>query len=155
MDNRENRFSSMIIRYRFVFLVLFSIITIALAWGATKLKINNDHATWLPKHDEVAKLLLQVDEEFSSNVMVFTVIDFSDTGVFHPDSLALVERITTELEGMEELFNVTSITNIIDIRKTEDGIEVGELMQGIPQSPEELEELKRYVLSKEMYVNSI
>ncbi|MBN2298393.1 MAG: MMPL family transporter [Deltaproteobacteria bacterium] len=155
MDNQINRFSAMILRYRWPVLVLFSIITIMLAYGATKLKINNDHATWLPKHDEVAKLLLQVDEEFSSNVMVFTVIDFSDKGVFHPDSLALVERITAELEGMEELFNVTSITNIIDIRKTDDGIEVGELMSGIPMTPEGLEEFKNYVLSKEMYVNSI
>jgi len=145
----------MIIRYRWALLGLFSIITIMLAYGATRLEINNDHASWLPRNDEVAKLLLQVDEEFSSNVMVFTIIDFSDKGVFHPDSLALLERITVELEGMKELFNVTSITNIIDIRKTDDGIEVGDLMSGIPRTPEALEELKDYVLSKELYVNSI
>ncbi len=155
MKNFLQALSARIIRHRWFLLIVFSLITVMMAYGATRLKVNNDHATWLPRHDEVAKLLLQVDEEFSSNVMVFTVIDFSDQGVFHPDSLALIERITLELEGMEELFNVTSLTNVIDIRKTPDGIEVGELMTGIPSTRQELEELKRYVLSKEMYVNSI
>ena len=155
MDNFLKKLSSLIIRYRWMLLILFCIVTILMAYGASRLQINNDHSTWLPRHDEVAKLLLQVDEEFSSNVMVFTVIDFTDRGVFDPESLALIERITRALEGMEELFNVTSITNIIDIKKTQDGIEVGELMTKIPQTAEDLEALKRYVLSKEMYVNSI
>ena len=155
MDNFLKKLTWVIIRYRWMLLILFCLITILMAYGATRLQINNDHSTWLPKHDKVAQLLLQVDEEFSSNVMVFTVLDFTDRGVFHPESLALIERITQALDGMEELFNVTSITNIIDIRKTQDGIEVGELMTGIPQTAENLEALKCYVLSKEMYVNAI
>jgi predicted RND superfamily exporter protein len=155
VDKLLRAFSSKVIRYRWVLLVIFCLLTIVLAYRTTKLTVNNDHATWLPKHDQIAQLLLQVDDEFSSNVMVFTVIDFTDRGVFDPESLALIERITQALDGMEELFNVTSITNIIDIRKTEDGLEVGELMTEIPQTAEELEELKQYVLSKEMYVNSI
>ena len=155
MDNLLKRLSAVIIRHHWKLLILLCLITIGLAYGATKLQINNDHATWLPKHDEVARLLIQVDDEFSSNVMVFTVIDFSDTGVFHPEALALIEKITNELDGMPELFNVTSITNIIDIKKTEDGIEVGNLMTEIPGTPEDLDALKHYVLSKEMYVNSI
>ncbi len=155
MDRPSGTATSPILRYRWLLLSLIGVFTVVLALSALRLKVNNDHSTWLPRHDKTAQLLLKVDEEFSSNVMVFTVIDFSDQGVFNRASLELIREITNELDGMEELFNVTSIANIIDIRKTEDGIEVGDLMTDIPATPEEMEDFREYVLAEEMYVNTI
>ncbi len=63
--------------------------------------------------------------------------------------------MTRELERLPELFNVTSLTNIVDIRKTEDGLEVRDLIPQIPESQEQLDALGAYVLSREMYVNSV
>jgi len=155
MGRFMDSFSRYIIAHRWGLILLLSVVTILLAYLATGLKINNDHDTWMPRHDRTAQLLREVDSEFSSNVMLFCVIEFKEKGVFHPESLGLIGNITGRLEDMEELFNVTSLTNIIDIKKTDGGVEVGELISDIPNDRKGLDELKDYVLSKEMYVNSI
>ena len=130
-------------------------ITAALANATKYLVVNNDYDNWLPANDKVSELYRLVDKQFSSTAILFTVLDFSEKGVFQPDSLALVQRMTDALEGIDELFNVSSLTNIVDIRKTDFGVEVGDLIPEIPESREELDALKQYVLSKEMYVNSL
>lgn len=155
MDRLLRRLSEFIIGHRILVVAFLAAITCVLVFtAATRLTINNDHDTWLPRHNEVAKLLRQADADFSSNVMLFAVIEFKD-GVFTPENLALLDRITKELEGIDELFNVTSLTNIIDIRKIEDGIEVGDLVRTPPTTEEEVQRLRDYVLSKETYVNTI
>lgn len=148
-------FSRWIIRYRWALLALILLITAALVYAAKDLVVDNDFDNWLPENDRVSELYRMADEQFSSNALVFVVLDCSQKGVFHPESLRLVQQLTDALEGIDELFNVSSLTNIIDIRKTDFGVEVGDLIPEIPESREEMDALRTYVLSKEMYVNSL
>ena len=148
-------FSKWIIRYRWFLLILITTITVVLLFYTTHLTVNNDNDTWLPSNDKVTNLFQEVDKVFSSNAVLFVVLDFSKNSVFHSESLALVQQMTQALEGIREIFNVTSLTNIVDIRETESGIEVGELIPDIPQNEDELTKLKEYVLSNEMYLNSV
>lgn len=148
-------FSQGLIRLRWWILIFLLAATAFFGWSAGRLKVNNDYDTWLPSGDRVAEMYRLVDREFSANAMVFVVLDCSEKGVFHPDSLTLLQRMTSELERLPVLFNVTSLTNIVDIRKSQDGIEVRDLISEIPQTEEELASLKAYVLSREMYRNAV
>jgi len=143
------------IRFRWA---VFVLVLAASAWlgvlGA-RLPTNNSYETWLPENDYAAVLFRETDREFSSNALIFVVLPFPEKGVFHPDSLAEVERFTELLEGVPELFFVMSLTNMMDIRALEDGIWVGDLVPEIPEDPGAMEALRDYVLSREMYVNSL
>ena len=147
--------SRWIIRYRWLLLGAIALITFGLLYSTQYLVVNNDYDNWLPANDKVSELYRLVDKHFSSTALLFTVLDFSENGVFDPDSLALVQRMTDALEGIDELFNVSSLTNIVDIRKADFGAEVGDLIPEIPESAEELDALKQYVLSKEMYIDAL
>jgi len=155
VDTAMQTFSRWIIRYRWPLLAVSLLATAALVYAAKDLAVDNDFDNWLPENDRVSELYRMADEQFSSNALVFVVLDCTERGVFHPSSLRLVQRLTDALEAIDELFNVSSLTNIIDIRKTDFGVEVGDLIPEIPDSGEELDALKTYVLSKEMYVNSL
>jgi predicted RND superfamily exporter protein len=155
VDAIMKSFSRWIIRTRWVLLGIFALITLGLVHTTKYLVVNNDYDNWLPANDRVSELYRLVDKQFSSTAILFTVLDFTERGVFQPDSLALVQRLTDALEGIDELFNVSSLTNIIDIRKTDFGVEVGDLIPKIPESREELDTLQQYVLSKEMYLNAL
>ncbi|HPR53330.1 MAG TPA: MMPL family transporter, partial [Deltaproteobacteria bacterium] len=145
-----------IIRLRWVFLTVFLVITLGMIYVTKDLQINNDYETWLPTNDRVGDLLRTVDREFSNGSLMFVVLDFTKEGVFTPESLALVERLTRELEGIDELFQVTSLTNIMDIKQTEDGIEVSDLIPSpFPTDRDELKQLEEYVLSKETFRDSL
>jgi predicted RND superfamily exporter protein len=148
-------FAKSVIRWRWLILLLVIVITAVLLNATKYLTVNNDYEGWFPENDRVTELYLLVDDQFAANALVFAVLDCTEKGVFHPDSLALVQRMTDALEEIPELFNVSSLTNIVDIRKTAYGIEVGDLIPEIPQSQAELEALEAYVLSKEMYVNTL
>ncbi len=148
-------FSKWIIRYRWLLLIILTILTGILLYRTQFLTTNNDYDSFLPDKDKVSVVFKEVDKIFSSNALVFVVLDFPENGVFHPESLALVKRMTLALEGMEELFNVTSLINIVDIRKVDGDIEVGDLIPDIPEKKEDLDKLKEYVLSKEMYVDAV
>ncbi len=147
--------SNWIIRYRWPLLIVLTILTVILFFNTQHLTTNNDYDTFLPDKDKISIIFKEVDKVFSSNALVFVVLDFPENGVFHPESLALVKQMTLSLEGMEELFNVTSLINIVDIRKINGDIEVGDLIPEIPEEKEKLDKLKEYVLSKEMYVDAV
>ena len=155
VESLMTSFSKSVIRWRWLILLLVIVITVGLVNATKYLTVNNEHKTWMPANDRVTELYLLVDDQFGANALVFAVLDFTEKGVFDPESLALVQRMTDALEDIPELFNVSSLTNIVDIRKTDYGLEVGELVPEIPQSRTELAQLEAYVLSKEMYVNTL
>ncbi len=155
VDTFMKSYSMGIIRYRWLILIAIICLTGFLGYAANDLTVNNDYDTWLPSNDKVSELYRIVDNKFASNALVFAVLDFTEKGVFNPESLALVRRLTEALEEIPGLFMVTSLTNIVDIRKTDFGVEVGDLIPKISRNDSELEALKAYVLSKEMYVNAL
>ncbi len=155
LESMTTSFGKWVIRWRWLILLFVILITAVLVASARFLTVNNDYDTWFPENDRVTEIYRMVDKQFGANALVFAVLDFTEKGVFDPESLALVQRMTDALDAIDELFNVSSLTNIVDIRKTEDGIEVGDLIPEIPRNREELEALKEYVLSKEMYVNTL
>ncbi|MFQ6082683.1 MAG: RND family transporter [Candidatus Aminicenantia bacterium] len=139
------------IRYRIIVILFVSFLTIFLLIQTHKLEVNNDMDTWLPQKDKVTKLFKETGKIFASNSVVFVILDLGD--VFTEHSLCKIEKLTKALEEVEELYNVTSLTNAIDIRKVEDGIEVRDLIDEIPHIPQRLKELKEYIMSKELYKN--
>ena len=155
LESLMTSFGKWVVRLRWVILLLVLLITIGFVSATKHLTVNNDYDSWLPSNDRVTELYRLVDDQFGANALVFAVLDFTEKGTFDPESLALVQRMTDALEAIDELFNVSSLTNIVDIRKTEYGVEVGDLIPEIPETREELERLKEYVLSKEMYVNTL
>ena len=155
LDSLMESFGKSVIRWRWLIILLVIVITVGLVNATKYLTVNNDYEGWMPTNDRVTELYLLVDDQFAANALVFAVLDFTEKGVFEPESLALVQRMTDALEEIPELFNVSSLTNIVDIRKTDYGIEVGDLIPEIPQSRTALAQLEAYVLSKEMYVNTL
>jgi len=157
MESRSKigAFTDLIIRFRWLVLLGLVLFSGGMGYLGAGLSTNNSYDTWLPQKDRVKVLYDETDREFSSNAPIFFVLEFSEKGVFHPESLAHIRRITDLLESVPELFYVMSLTNIVDIRAAEDGVVVGDLIDEIPEDPEELQRLEDYVLSKEMYVNAV
>ncbi len=149
------KFSEWVIRYRWILLLAMTAATVGFGYEIRNMTSNYDYESWLPERDEVAKLVKEVDREFSATMVMFAILDFGEKGVFHPESLALVEQMTGQLEGMDGLSDVTSLLNVVDLRSIEDGVSVGELIREIPQTDAGMDALKAYALGQERYVGSI
>jgi uncharacterized protein len=77
--------------------------------------------------------------------------------VFTTEILQQVKQITDSISQIEGISSVTSLTNAMDIRQTEDGMEIGKLIDdaSLPETAEELEQVRANVLANEMYKGSV
>jgi len=149
------RLSEGVIRYRWALLLFLAAVTAGLGYEIRRTASSYEYESWLPAGDEVAERVKEVDREFSATMVMFVVLDFGDRGVFHPDSLRRMERITGELEAMDGLSDVTGLLNVVDIRKIQDGVRVGKLVREIPGTDAEMASFREYVLAQERYVGTL
>jgi len=149
------RQAQLVVKYRYVILVLVILITGWLGYQIRFLEVNSDIISSLPDDDPDAVLLKKIGERFGGNKTGIIILETEN--VYTLELLEHVKQVTDSLRRMKSVMSVTSITDIIDIRRTEYGLEVGKLVDeyDLPSTPEALNELKKRVNTKDLYRGSI
>ena len=166
------RFAQFIVRYRVATLVVAAAITALLGFCITRLRINADFMSYLPKNDEQVQLFQELDSLYATGNIVGIGIQAPGESIMTVEGLGLVQRITDSLAAMEGVEKVTSLTNVLDIRHTDEGAEIGRLVDDdtLAELAEagaaggestgqdvgtalaaKLDSLERYTLAKAMY----
>jgi predicted RND superfamily exporter protein len=119
------------------------------------LKVNADVLESLPDSDKNARLLKRIAANFGGNNIGVVILETDN--VYQTKVLEQVQAITDSLKEIKGIISVSSLTNIIQIKRTDEGIEVGTLVDeyDLPESKEALDALKEAVLANEMYKGSI
>lgn len=147
-----NKFSVFVFRFRLYIILLFIIITGFFSFQLTKIGINADITTYLPASDSAVSRFNYIGTHFSSSTMAIIIIE-SENDIFEKETIGHISELTQTLRETEGVDYVTSITNITDIKKTEEGLEIGKLIDenNLPSGNQELQLLKNYALSKSLY----
>lgn len=85
----------------------------------------------------------------------FFVIAFEDEDIFTPENLGLIRDVTEELEDLEGIRDVISLSNVDDILGNADYFEVRKFLEVIPGSKDEMERLKRRAVNNPLYVKNL
>ncbi len=146
-----NRFASSIIRYRYYVIAAVMAITLFMLYALKDLRVNADVLSYLPDNDPSAQLFTRIGDVYGGNSMV--IIGFSGQDVFETETLEIIRALTDSVRSVAGIGYVTSLTNVIDIRGDDYGIEIGRLVDeyDIPTDRATLDSLKTYALSKSMY----
>jgi predicted RND superfamily exporter protein len=144
-----------IVRYRLPLLVGVALLTVFFAYQLTKLRIDSDILNYLPQDDPVVQLFREVGDKYGGSSLAVVALETED--IFNPRTLARIDSLTTRFHDLPEVSQVTSLTDVLDIKKIPEGIEVGKLISSsdIPRTPQDLMALREYTLSKEMYRGNI
>ena len=120
------RFAQKILKNRWI--IILSVIGITVFFGLQTrfLSINSDIISSLPDDDPAALMFKNIGNQFGGNEMGMIVLE-SDN-IFKADLLQHVKQITDSLKITHGVSTVTSLTNILDIKSTEEGIEIGKLV---------------------------
>ncbi|MDY0253742.1 MAG: efflux RND transporter permease subunit [Tenuifilaceae bacterium] len=150
-----NRFSEGIVRFRWLIIIAVAGLTVFFTYQAKDLHINADIISSLPDDDPAAWLYKEIGTQFGGNDMGMIVLETDD--VFKADVIQHVKQITDSLKYTHGVSTVTSLTNILDIKSSEWGIEIGKLVDeyDLPVEQSQLDSLKDYVFSKEMYKGAV
>lgn len=150
-----NKLAEGIVKLRWLIIIVVIVLTAFLGYQIKDLKINSDILSSLPDDDPAALLYKNIGKEFGGNDMGMIIIETDD--VFKKEVIEYVKQITDTLRVLDGISTVTSLTNILDIRGSEWGIEIGTLLDeyDLPDTKAELDALKERVFSKDMYKGTI
>ena len=144
-----------IIRLRWV--IISSVLGLTLFFGLQikNITINSDILSTLPDDDPTGHLYKSIGSQYGGNDIGMIVLETDD--VFQTSVLQDIRQITDSLKILPGVSTVTSMTNILDIKSSEWGIEIGKLVDeyDLPDVPSELDSLRNHTLSKDMYRGSI
>ncbi len=144
-------FAEGIVRLRYLVIIAVTAMTIVMLFFLKDLEVNADVMSYLPEEDPSAMLFNRIGDTYGGNEMV--IVGLEGKHVFETDMLELVKQVTDSIRSVPGIGYVTSLTNVLDIRGTEYGIETGRLVDeyDIPGEREALDSLKAYTLSKDIY----
>ena len=141
------KFSRFVIKYRIPVAVLALALAIVGGILASGIRINPDIMSYLPATDPVASVNNHVSETFGGSQLALLALEYPDA--FAPGAQAELARLSKALAGVDGVRSVSSLGNIVDIRKTEDGFNVDDLAAA-PEASDPAA-FKAYVLSKDLY----
>ncbi len=144
-----------VIRRRWLIIVVMLGITAFLGLQAMRVGLNADFSTYLRQNDPLVQQYNRIGEIFGGNSVGVALLSSDD--VFTPENLKLLQELTEAFKNVDGIAYVTSLTNVVDFRKTEWGLEVGKLFDGKQalDSPAAVAALKQYVMQKDRYVSRL
>lgn len=144
--------AELVIKFRIGIIIGTILLTLFFGYSLKDLTINPDIVSYFPKDDPVVELFNYIGEEYGGNQIAIIAIEADE--IFQEDIIHNIQEITSDIQMLDGVSYVTSITNVLNIKDDEfGGIEIGKLIDEyeLPESLEELQEIKEYTLSKEMY----
>ena len=145
------KFAERVLKYRIPIIAAAVALTVFFGIGLTKVTINSDMLSYLKPGDPLVQLYNRIGDDYGGNAMEMIAVETDD--VFTFETLSLVSELTEAYRQIPGVSTVMSLTNILDIAKTEFGMETRKLIDKyeIPDTEEELLRLKEYTLNKDMY----
>tara|TARA_R110000787_G_scaffold86285_12_gene184127 strand:- start:4652 stop:6916 length:2265 start_codon:yes stop_codon:yes gene_type:complete len=149
------KFSKGIVANKWLIIALVLIGTLFFGNELKSLKIDADIVRSLPDDDPDAKLLKKIGKNFGGNNMGVIILETDN--IYQTSVLEHIQIITDTLTNIDGITTVSSLTNIINIKGGDYGIEIGKLVDEyeMPESPEDFEILRNNILNNEMYKGSI
>ncbi len=133
----------MIVKWRLPIVIVTLGLTIWLGFRIKDLNMDSDILNSLPEDDSIAVTYKNIGSKFGGNSMGMVILKTDD--VFTAKVLEDIKKVTDTLSVMPGISTVTSLTNVIEIKGGDFGIEVGHLLDEyeLPQTRAELDSLRR------------
>ncbi|WP_319559375.1 MMPL family transporter [Marispirochaeta sp.] len=143
------------LRYRRLLLLFLTLMTVIAATGLSRVTMESSNSGWFEKADAIEVATQEFEERFGNNENIGILVEAED--VFAPEVLTMIRNLGDELLARVPYADeITSLTELEISLGTEEGIEViNPLEDGIPSDPEELEAIKKLVLSRQAVVNKL
>ena len=140
------KYSELVIKYRKTIILITILITLVLGYSLKNLTINADIISYFPKSDPVVELFNHIGEEYGGNQLAIIALETDE--IFNSETIERIHYLTSQFILVEGVSYVTSLSNVLDIKKTSDGMEIGRLIDeyDLPETQQELQELKNYTL---------
>jgi len=151
-DLWQRFFSSLadkLLRFRWLGIIAVVLLTVFFAYQMQGLKFDNSNEIWFVEGDRSLDLIDKFRDVFGNDD--FVVLVFESGNFFEPENIRRIGR----LAEVPYLKDMTWLGNVEYIEGIEDGIKIHELLETVPEDPEEMAEVRKKALSEPTYLNSL
>jgi predicted RND superfamily exporter protein len=152
-DRFVHRLADLVTRHRWLVLAVTAAVSGALMAQIPRLQTRTDVDVFYIPTDPFFKLNKQIEKIYRRNE--FFSIVFKDEALFTPSRLNDIGTITDALENLPDVDEVISLSNVNDVRGTDDAFIVEPFLYERPDTPDGLARLKQRALDKRLYRNRL
>src|SRR5687767_3245442 len=153
------RFAEWTIAHRLWIVLAVLAITAFLATRIGSLQLDNNPDSWAPQQHEYVATTKLLKEVFGGTNIVVIGVSPRQGDIYQPEILAKIQRIQQGIEQIPHAVrhNVVSLAarKVKHIAGGPEGMEVRQMLETIPRTPQEIERLKAAVASMPIYINSL
>ena len=162
MDTRSRFFrpyAEWIIHHRMVVIGLVLVITGLLASRLGALQIDSNPTLWAPQQHPYVETTNLLEEVFGGRNLTVIGVFPKSGDVYQPTVLEKIKRLQDQIELLPHAVrhNIQSLAarKVKRVTGTADGMEVRQMMEVVPRTPEEIAKLKADVASMPIYINAL
>ncbi len=149
------KLANFIVKYRIPLFTILMILFILSALVARKVQFDFSPKTIFMTKDPELDFLEKFEETFSPSDNLVYVLLLHDKNVFNYESLKAIQKMTQEIENLEGIDNVLSLTNANLIEGTQDGFNIVTPLENIPKDPKELKKIEERFLHEPLVVKQL
>ena len=148
------RLAEGILRFRWVLLFLVLIITIFAFFEMRNLRMDNSNEAFFLEGDPTKLLLDKFRDTFGNEDFVYVLIETDN--FFKPENIRLIKKLAEELEEhVPYVKDMKFLGNVEYVEGVEGGIEISELIEDIPETPEEMKLAKERAMNEPLYLDNL
>ncbi|MFP4020031.1 MAG: efflux RND transporter permease subunit, partial [Halanaerobium sp.] len=144
-----------ILKHNKLIVIIISLITLFFLFQLPKIEINNNIEVFLPDDHPTKMSNNQLDDIFGESDSIVTSVKFKEGEIFSPSNLKVLSELSSELENVSNIDEVTSLTNVDYIEGSSEGMVVEEPMKELPQNIEESRRIKNKLMNWDFYENNL
>jgi len=135
--------------------VIIFILTAFFAYQLPDLKINNEVDIFLPNDHPSRVANRKMEDIYGGSETMVIAIDAKKSTILDQENIKLISELTEKLENIKDVDDVKSLSNADYIDGTAEGLEVAPLAKEIPKNSQEISEIKRKLISWDIYKGNL
>jgi uncharacterized protein len=147
------RFAELVTHFPKTTITICFLITAVFATQLPKLTIDASIKGHFPPNFPAKLDLDRLEENFGGSEIVLLGIEAEN--LYTPEALAVIQRLTEEIEDFDEVDDVASLFTVNDIIGTEEGMKVSDLIEDLPQTEADVQHLRTRARANPLFWNNI
>ena len=156
-DNSNSFFAKLagfILAWRWPLMIAVLVLTAFFFYEMRGIKMDNSNETYFVEEDQTLGTYHRFHDTFGNDEFVYILFETGD--FFQPETVKLISALATDLEeNVPYVKDVKFIGNVEYIEGVEGGIEIYDLMEEFPKTPQQMEIIRKKALAEPLYLNNL
>ena len=148
------RLAEVILRWRWLLLLIVLLTTIFAFYQMKTLRMDNSNESFFLEGDPTKLLLDKFRDTFGNDDFIYVLVETDD--FFRAETIRLIKTLAQDLEAhVPYIKNMKFLGNVEYVEGIEGGIRTSDLIEEIPETPEEMKLIKERAMNEPLYLDNL